>query len=350
MSEEPDSYVERGNGNGNGVAVRHVNGDMFQDTLNSMPNGRSSGSSWDYRSSRNGSALSVNGTSNGVVENGRRSPGAQNGLKRLSNGDRNSAPANTVLQSTESSPLRPISTPNGDKSEPTKRVSIPPPVSTNPQSTGPLTYTSSLLPASPLVSDSASSTPSRAATASPQPHRFSSPPAYPSSALATSHSTSSLPQHGLEPLRHRHTLQVPRPGGPGRTSRDGDDSSVTTGRFSPTSVVSTGVRRGSLSLNRRQTQSIHSNMPRDEVAPDEDTLRWAAALKEKRESKRKRKADEDEDRVVVGTRVGEGHVNFVAAYNMLTGIRYAVSRTNAKIDRQLTDADYDTSHKFSFDM
>ena len=91
-------------------------------------------------------------------------------------------------------------------------------------------------------------------------------------------------------------------------------------------------------------------MPHDEIAPDEDAMLWADKIREKRASKRKRKEEEDDDRVIVGTKVDEQHVNWVTAYNMLTGIRFTVSRTNAKLDRPLTDADFDASHKFSFDM
>jgi 1-phosphatidylinositol-4-phosphate 5-kinase len=53
---------------------------------------------------------------------------------------------------------------------------------------------------------------------------------------------------------------------------------------------------------------------------------------------------------MVGTKVDQNHVNWVTAYNMLTGIRFTVSRTNAKLDRDLTDADFDARHKFSFDI
>lgn len=101
---------------------------------------------------------------------------------------------------------------------------------------------------------------------------------------------------------------------------------------------------------RRGTRSINSDMHLDEVTHDEDAARWAEHIRQKRASKRKRKEDEDEDRVVVGTKVDQHHVNWVTAYNMLTGIRFTVSRTNAKMDRDLTDADFDAKHKFSFDM
>jgi 1-phosphatidylinositol-4-phosphate 5-kinase len=88
----------------------------------------------------------------------------------------------------------------------------------------------------------------------------------------------------------------------------------------------------------------------DEIPQDENALRWSEAIKSKRASRRRRKEEEDDDRVVVGTKVDQNHVNWVTAYNMLTGIRFTVSRTNAKLDRPLTDADFHAKHKFSFDM
>lgn len=91
-------------------------------------------------------------------------------------------------------------------------------------------------------------------------------------------------------------------------------------------------------------------MHNDEIPPDEDTARWAETIKQKRASRRQRKEDEDDDRVLVGTKVDINHVNWVTAYNMLTGIRFCVSRVNAKFDRDLTKADFSAKHKFSFDV
>ncbi|WAQ81851.1 hypothetical protein PtA15_2A164 [Puccinia triticina] len=54
--------------------------------------------------------------------------------------------------------------------------------------------------------------------------------------------------------------------------------------------------------------------------------------------------------VLVGNLIGEGHVNYVLMYNMLTGIRIGVSRCQAKVRRPLTDADYTARHKFTFDV
>lgn len=53
---------------------------------------------------------------------------------------------------------------------------------------------------------------------------------------------------------------------------------------------------------------------------------------------------------LVGNLIGEDHVNYVLMYNMLTGIRIAVSRCQAKIRRPLTEDDFAACHKYSFDM
>ncbi len=317
-----------------------LNGNMPNDgELSSIPNGRSSEASWENKSPRNDSAMSVNGASNGVIENDTKSPSSQNGLSKVSSDSDSVASINGgAVRSAENSG-RPNSTGEND---PPKRVAPLPPISANPQSTGPLTYNSSLLPATPIPD-----TPARSPTTSP--HRFSSPPAYPASNLTIpgGSTTNSFQHPGIQQLKHRHTLQVPKPG-PSRGSRDGEDGVFTSGRFSPTTA--TGGRRNSLSLIRRNTRSIHSDLPHEEIPQDEDAMRWAEAIRQKRASKRKRKDEEDDDRVVVGTKVDQNHVNWVTAYNMLTGIRFTVSRTNAKLDRPLTDMDFEQKHKFSFDM
>ena len=163
-------------------------------------------------------------------------------------------------------------------------------------------------------------------------------------------STSSL-QHTAPRLYHRHTLEVPRLS-MSRTSRDFSypnavsDGVSDSGRFTPT----LRTPRASNTLARAPTRSIHSDMYLDEIPPDGDMARWTEAIRQKRASRKRKKEEEEEDRVVVGTKVDMNHVNWVTAYNMLTGIRFTVSRTNAKIDRELTDADFDARHKFSFDI
>ncbi|CAG7949038.1 unnamed protein product [Penicillium nalgiovense] len=171
--------------------------------------------------------------------------------------------------------------------------------------------------------------------------RHSSPPA--SSIL----DAASVPESQNSSMRQRNSLQVPRTPSVRRDSREyPDDAAYSTGRMSPT----TGFRRASVGLIRRATKnSTHQDVTLDEAPPDEDAARWAEAIKQKRASRRRRE-EEDDERVIVGTKVDQNHVNYVTAYNMLTGIRFTVSRINAKMDRELTPADFNAKHKFSFDI
>lgn len=184
---------------------------------------------------------------------------------------------------------------------------------------------------------------------SAHPHRASSPPAFsPGEALTV---TKSRPDR----LVQRHTLEVPKVV-TSHVSADGRDAAsfgtdgvvLATGRFSPSTPTR---RRGSLQLARRMTRSIHSysDMQLDQVPQDEDAARWTELVKAKRASKRQR-ADTDDDRVVIGKKVEEGHQNYIRMYNMLTGIRFCVSRIHAKMDRELTDADFRQAQKYSFDI
>lgn len=186
-------------------------------------------------------------------------------------------------------------------------------------------------------------------------HRRSSPARYsqPATPSAAPSITESPSQTAAPRLIHRHTLEVPRVAP--RLSRDqpshgsfaSDDLSLPNGRPSPTIPK---LRRGSLTLGRRATRSIHSDLHLDEPQQDEDASRWAEAYRQRRASRRRKKEEEDDDRVIVGTKVDSTHVNWITAYNMLTGIRFTVSRTNAKLDHELTDADFTAKFKFSFDM
>lgn len=185
-------------------------------------------------------------------------------------------------------------------------------------------------------------------------NRLSSPPILPIAHTNTATSSTSSLYSGPPRLRHRHTLQVPKisttrnprePSSP--TVSPSADAADEGERFSPTNQ---GLGRISVSLGRRPTRSLHSDMHVDEIPPDDDTARWTETIRQKRASRKQRKEEEEDDRVVVGTKVDMNHVNWVTAYNMLTGIRFTVSRTNAKMDRDLTDADFDAKHKFSFDM
>lgn len=223
--------------------------------------------------------------------------------------------------------------------------------------------TASTVPDTARTHGQASLSPPLSRGVAPAPTRFSSPPSMSPGTSIQDRFPELAPAAEGSKLVHRHTLQVPKSSlvTTGRTSRDfsfsmgpSEEALSTTGRFSPTRDHFDGSvlrhRRASLGLVRRTTRSMQSDAHLDEVPPDEDAARWTELIKQKRASRRKRKEDEDDDRVMVGKKVEEGHVNWVTAYNMLTGIRFTVSRTNAKMDRELTDADFDARHKFSFDI
>lgn len=69
----------------------------------------------------------------------------------------------------------------------------------------------------------------------------------------------------------------------------------------------------------------------------------------RRNLKKKRKEFLEDEKVLVGNKISEGHENFVMAYNMLTGIRVAVSRCSG-IMKKITDEDFSTTKKLSFNM
>jgi hypothetical protein len=181
-------------------------------------------------------------------------------------------------------------------------------------------------------------------------NRFSSPPILPN----PNHTLGGPSNSSLHPaaprLHHRHTLEVPRLS-TSRISRDfsypGTASEASeSGRFSPTPRTP----RASNTLARAPTRSVHSDLYLDEVPADSDVAKWTETMRQKRASRRRRKEEEDDEKVIIGNKVDKDHVNWVTAYNMLTGIRFTVSRNNAKVDRELTDADFDARNKLRFDM
>ena len=72
--------------------------------------------------------------------------------------------------------------------------------------------------------------------------------------------------------------------------------------------------------------TINVNDINEDIVFDEETQKWAENVK-RRLSKRKTYKDKDDfdEGVMIGTRIGEDHVNYVLMYNMLTGIRVGVS-------------------------
>jgi 1-phosphatidylinositol-4-phosphate 5-kinase len=192
-----------------------------------------------------------------------------------------------------------------------------------------------------------------------QPHRRSSPSRYSHPPIANTSVASfeSITRPNAPPLQHRHTLEVPRPSTqlsrpskdyPSRPSAESDIQHIAA---SPTSPTTPSRHRHSNTLTRRLTRSLHSDLHLDDAAPDEDASRFTDMVRNKRMSRRRRKEEEDDDRVLVGTRIDDKHANWIMAYNMLTGIRFTVSRTNAKRPPDILEpAHFSARHKFSFDV
>ena len=326
-------------------------GNSFSNSLQSAPNGRSSDSPQreDRPSSRNESGPLMAGNLANGLENGRKSPGLVDGLGKQG-----------IMEQPES-----LSQANGEVTLPPRPKTLESPAIIKAERAPRSRPHASSVPQGRHRRSGSAGNPQSPVDlpekslermnddASPRPlNRYSSPPLSSSSNLVSA-GTSSLPPHpGIARLQHRHTLQVPKASG----SRGSRDFSWTNGNGSEEAFSSSvspsmaGVRRGSLNLARRTTQSIHSDMHLEQVTQDGDLARWTESVRQKRASRRKRKEEEEDDRVMVGTKVDMHHVNWVTAYNMLTGIRFTVSRTNAKIDRELTDQDFDARHKFSFDI
>lgn len=194
------------------------------------------------------------------------------------------------------------------------------------------------------------------------PARFSTSTHTPTSLLSPEPSIS---RFDAPKLNHRHTLEVPTPStrtapvAP-RTSRDqqiplsaaSDDAYFGTARLSLSPSTHRG-HRSSFSFGRRASRSMGSDLHLEESTQQPDDLesaRMVEALRQKRAAKRRKKEEEEDDKVLVGTKVDKGHVNYETAYNMLTGIRHTVSRLNAKLDRVLEDADFDSCQTFAFDV
>ena len=336
---------------------KYVNGilaggsSFSNNSLQSTPNGRSSDSPQreDRPNSRNETGPLMTGNLANGLENGRKSPGPVDGLGKQGVMEQPESLSQAKGEVTLPPRPRTLESPITIKAERAPRSR--PHASSVPQGRHRRSGSAGN-PQSPVDLPEKSLDRIHDDTSPRTLNRYSSPPLS-SSSNTVSAGTSSLPPHpGIARLQHRHTLQVPKASG----SRGSRDFSWTNGNGSEeafsTSVSPNmaGIRRGSLNLARRTTQSIHSDMHLEHVTQDGDLARWTESVRQKRASRRKRKEEEEDDRVMVGTKVDMHHVNWVTAYNMLTGIRFTVSRTNAKIDRELTDQDFDARHKFSFDI
>lgn len=109
-------------------------------------------------------------------------------------------------------------------------------------------------------------------------------------------------------------------------------------------------KRNTLGRNHT-TGNVLSDEQNDAEISEEFEKELSARRKAfKRLSRRRANPDEEEDRVLMGTRISEGHQNYILMYNMLTGIRIAVGRVSAKPDRPIVDSDFAAAHKLAFDV
>jgi 1-phosphatidylinositol-4-phosphate 5-kinase len=102
--------------------------------------------------------------------------------------------------------------------------------------------------------------------------------------------------------------------------------------------------------NNRLTRNHTTAGISTEVVSEDFAKELSARQKAFRRLSRRKPVEEDEDRVLMGTRISEGHQNYILMYNMLTGIRIAVGRVSAKLDRPLVDQDFSAAHKLAFDV
>ncbi|ORZ10074.1 hypothetical protein BCR42DRAFT_333937 [Absidia repens] len=147
----------------------------------------------------------------------------------------------------------------------------------------------------------------------------------------------------------------------GTTNNDIGSSSVINdpsqqGTNSAINALASVTRHGSTSTLTRHNTTGHALLKTKNKKPvtelSEEFQKELTARRKafRRLSRRKKDIEDDDDRVMIGTRIGEGHQNYVLMYNMLTGIRIAVGRVSAKMDRPLVLEDFSAAHKLAFDV
>lgn len=108
-------------------------------------------------------------------------------------------------------------------------------------------------------------------------------------------------------------------------------------------------QKGSAPAARSTFPSFRSSVDLSKDTTNSEILRMRNSILVKRNLKKKRREFLEDERVLVGNKISEGHENFVMAYNMLTGIRVAVSRCSG-VMKKLDAADFHTSKKLSFNV
>lgn len=108
-------------------------------------------------------------------------------------------------------------------------------------------------------------------------------------------------------------------------------------------------RSNSPSKKRISKTTTNDGSQRRSDSATQEIKKMRETLVQNRETRKKRKSCLiDDDHVLIGNRVSEGHINFIIAYNMLTGIRVAVSRCSG-VMKPLTQEDFRYTKKLAFD-
>ncbi|SCV02506.1 LAME_0H02058g1_1 [Lachancea meyersii CBS 8951] len=180
---------------------------------------------------------------------------------------------------------------------------------------------------------------------------------------ATQDSGHSLRQFPFDSGKHAKIVPVPSP------TEEAQDPAISAIQASPagvserehsnsdgadeiTSLIRTSHSRAnsaqSFNVSHRPSAVNDGSLKRSESATAE-IKKMRETLLQKREMRKKQQNFLDDDRVLIGNKVSEGHVNFTIAYNMLTGIRVAVSRCSG-IMKPLTPRDFRQTKKLAFDF
>ncbi|ODV85036.1 hypothetical protein CANARDRAFT_28756 [[Candida] arabinofermentans NRRL YB-2248] len=172
---------------------------------------------------------------------------------------------------------------------------------------------------------------------------------------ASVHEIVTIPESGINGDLTSHV--------PSHGNRKGSKDTIrTVGRHS-TATTATGISSG---MDRRGYDEAHTiTIPKTysqhdlAIASGSDRYNQQTATSKHRfsrgssfnkSSQRRRSKTKADDRyTIMGQRVVEGHHNYIMAYNMITGIRTAVSRCS-KLPGPIAQADYTKVTKLIFDM
>lgn len=204
--------------------------------------------------------------------------------------------------------------------------------------------------------------PARSTTASPQVEPPSISTTVPSSVHALDH-TQSLDHPGLHttPVQPQsqtlsssmsQTRLETQSRSPSQTATQTHSRRLPPSEFADR-IPSGATRASSMQARQKNRVSAVSNASAAERTFDEEMAANANALRLSWRAKGQHAPDVSHSNVSVrlkGNLIGEDHANYVLMYHMLTGIRIAVSRNESRPRMPLTQADFVTKYKFTFDI